>query len=606
VIEFDVETDGLQWYAGDRPFLAQFYDGAYKQDVDGPALFEIPAASRHVQDWLVGRPSDGTSAGGYRAWNSKFDLHFLKAAGFDLPPESTWHDGMVLAHIMDERFSVALQARGDRLFPGDAGAETEKAVKDWLAAEARRRQASAKLDGTEYTRPNYGDVPRDIMRSYAAHDVLLQRRVCDVYEPALDRVEGFRELYEMERGVLRALFAAERRGIHFDRDRLVRLEGSLMPQLDAEEDRCRRIAEFKNFNPRSPKQVSEALDRLGADTRYMTRDADTKQLTVDEENLTACDHELAAAVLDYRGVHKLWSMVHRIGHGKPEDRLFPKPYLTDEDLVHPSFNQVGARTGRMSCSNPNFQQINRDDLRLRHCVTARPGKKLVCVDLDGIELRLLAAFAGEGALLDLLRSGQDPHQHTADMLGFTGRRRSGGSFEDPRNQGKKYNYLKNYGGGLRATRKWFHCSIDEARAYRARYEAAYPEVKALEERIEIALEDQGYIRTPWGRRHRIKRSAEQEAYMFIANLCQGTAADLFKDSLVKVHDAGVPIIACVHDELIAEVDAADAPEAGAMMVEALTDHPRITQKVPVTAEAKIVDSWAQAKDPNYVPEHEAA
>ena len=595
MIEFDVETTGLQWYA-DELFLTQFHNPEIRPD---PLLFHHPEQGPSI--WLNLQSREE----GYRAWNTKFDLHFLDAAGYELPPESSWHDGMVMAHIVDERWSVALQRKGNDLFGDEsAGQPLDDAVKQWLAAELVRRRKAAKDEKIELVRPDYSDVPAEIMEPYAAHDVTLQNRVCAVLQPRIDENPEFKALYEMERGVLAALFRAEQRGIPIDRDAMVALEANLLPQIDEAEAFCRRVAQFDNFNPRSPKQTSEALDRLGADTRFMQRDQETKLLVTDEENLRACDHALAEAVLAYRGLHKLYAWMRRCLHGKPEDNFFPHPYLTAEDRLHPDFKQVGARTGRMSCSNPNFQNINRDDLRLRYCVAAPAGQKLVCVDLEGIELRLLAAFAGEGALLEMIRSGADPHQHTADMVGLTGRKRSTGAFESARDQGKRYNYLKNYGGGLRATRRFLGKSLDEARAMRDRYNEAYPEVRNLEQRIEIALDDRGYIKTPWGRRHRVKHNADQEAYMFTAYLLQGTAGDLFKDATVKVHQQGVPLVGFVHDELIALVDEADAEEAGRIMVQALTDHPQITRKVPLEAEAQIVDRWSDAKKPGWVPDHE--
>jgi DNA polymerase-1 len=595
MIEFDVETTGLQWYWDDL-FLAQFWDPEWGVGAT-PLLCDHPQARDGIADALAVQD-------GYRAWNAKFDLHFLLSAGYELPSESAWHDGMVMAHIVDERYPVALQGKGNDLFGKEAaGQHLEDAVQEWLAKETVRRRKEAKDAGTEFERPNYSHVPDDIMYPYAEHDVVLQRNVCDVLQPRIDANPEFKALYEMERGVLAALFHAERRGIPFDREAMSQLEAALLPQLDAAEALCVEIAQFDNFNPRSPKQIGEALERLGAPIQYMERSGDTKQLVVDEENLRNCDHPLADAILNYRGQHKLFQWNHRALHGKPDDKWMPKPFLSNEDRIHPNFRQVGARTGRMSCADPNFQNINRDDLRLRYCVAAPPGQKLVCVDLEGIELRLLAAFAGEGALLKMIREGTDPHQHTADMVGLKGRKRSTGAFESARDQGKRYNYLKNYGGGLRATRRWLGKDLDEARSMRDRYNRAYPEVRGLEQRIEIALEDKGYIKTPWGRRHRVKRSAEQEAYMFTAYLLQGTAGDLFKDATVKVHEAGVPLVAFVHDELIAVVDEADAEEAGRIMVEALTDHPQITRKVPLEAEAKIVDRWSDAKKEGWKPDH---
>lgn len=596
MIEFDVETaPHLQWYAGAHPFLYQFWTGEGE-----PVLLRPGTDDTLIQDWL--RRDDG-----YRAHNSKFDLHMARAQGFELPPEDRWHDGMVKAHLMDERYSVALQARSCRLFPEDEEQimAPTKAKDAWLAEERKRRQKEAKDSNEQFVPPNYSDIPSDIIEPYAIEDVIDTRRVGDVYDPAVAAIPELQSLYDLEMKVMGALFWMEDRGVPVERDSLVALEANLLPKLDSLEEKAIAIAEFDNFNPRSPKQIGEALERLDADIRFMSRSGKSKQLVTDEENLNACPHPLAETILDYRGTHKMWAMVRRMLHGDPTDELFPEPYMTGEDLLHPNFRQVGARHGRMSCSNPNFQQIPRDDLRLRYSVKARPGKKLVCVDLDGIELRVMAAFAGDGALKDMVRSGGDPHTYTARMVGLTGRRRAGGSFESPRDQGKRFNYLMGYGGGVTAVKKRFHKTSDEARAMIERYKKAYPEIAALGQRIEYTLEDRGYIKSPWGRRHRVysARNAYREAYKFTNYLVSGTSADLFKEGTAKCHAQGVPLIAAVHDELIAEVDASDAEEAGHIMVEALTNHPRITEKVPITAEAQIVDRWSDAKKPGYVPDY---
>jgi DNA polymerase I-like protein with 3'-5' exonuclease and polymerase domains len=381
------------------------------------------------------------------------------------------------------------------------------------------------------------------------------------------------------------------------------LDQHLQPQLEAAEAKCIAIADFKNFNPRSPKQISEALDRLGADVRFMTRQA-SGLLKTDEENLDACDHPLADAILAYRSLHKIWTMVHRMIYGKPGDDKFPLPYIAPDGRLHPSFNQVGARTGRMSCSNPNFQQINRDDLRIRYAVRAEPGMKLVTCDLDSIELKLLAAFAGGGALREaMVDPTRDLHVETAEVAGLRGRQRSSG-FESPRDQGKRMNYLTIYGGGVNAIRKWFGISQNEARGILQAYHRAYPEVGAFQDRIEAALIDKGYVKTPLGRRQRAysSDSAYKEAYKFVNYLIQGTAADMLKQALAEVHRQGVPIVAAVHDELIAHVPEKDAAEAARIIEQAMTNHPQINEKVPITAEAQIVDCWADAKKPGYTPE----
>lgn len=602
MIEFDVETENLQWTHGAA--------GLHLVAFDGPSIAHSPVLYPHSGNReliQVALHEDDS----YRGWNTKFDLHVLKAAGYDLPPDGRWHDGMVAAHIMDERTSVALKIRGEKLFGAEV-ADDQDAVKQWLRQEATARRKASKAEGVQFIEPNFSDVPMDIMGPYAKGDVVLTRRIGDVYDKAIAGDPQLKALYDMEMDVMRALFWMEERGIPMDRNALIALEAELLPEIDRLEEEAKRIADFDNFNVRSPKQISEALDRLQKASpdhdflKAVTRTGASGLLKTDEENLRACDHPLAEAVLAYRGQHKLYAMLRGILHSGDDSTKFPHPYLGSDDRVHPNFRQIGARTGRMSCSNPNFQQVPRDDLRLRYAVAAGEGKKLVCCDLDSIELRVLAMLAGEGALRSAIVQGKDPHQQTADFVGLTGRRRSTGSVEGPRDQGKKLNYLIVYGGGQNAIKKWFGFTQDRARETLQKMHRAYPELTGLQNRIEFALEDQGYVKSPLtGRRFRLQFDIRKEGYKFTNYLVQGTSADIMKVATARVHQAGVPLVAAVHDELIAEVDEADAEEAARTIEEAFTDFPTLTEAsgVPITAESQIVDRWSDAKKPGYVPDY---
>jgi DNA polymerase I-like protein with 3'-5' exonuclease and polymerase domains len=171
------------------------------------------------------------------------------------------------------------------------------------------------------------------------------------------------------------------------------------------------------------------------------------------------------------------------------------------------------------------------------------------------------------------------------------------------------NYLIIYGGGTRAIRKWFGMTQNDARATLQRMHRAYPEVGALQGRIEHALEDRGYVKSPLTGRHwRLQGSGYQavqkEGYRFINYLIQGTAADIIKAATARCHEAGIDLVAIIHDEILAEVDADKAEEAARIIEDAMTEgFEGITSKIPITAEAKIVDRWSQAKDPDYVPEY---
>jgi DNA polymerase-1 len=142
--------------------------------------------------------------------------------------------------------------------------------------------------------------------------------------------------------------------------------------------------------------------------------------------------------------------------------------------------------------------------------------------------------------------------------------------------------------------------MDEARLLKKRFDSAYPEVQNLTNRIEYRLADQGYITDGLvsGRRFRVD---QRDAYKGTNYLVQGTAAALLKYALVQLHKDGVPVVALVHDEIVAHVDKKDAKEVAALITQRMTEHEVVRSYVPLRADADIIDRWSQAKNPEFVP-----
>jgi DNA polymerase-1 len=603
MLEFDVETSGLQWYAHEA-FLAQWGVSPTSIDEVDCADPRTPEGKAAVQAALDIAPAHG----GIRAWNSKFDFHFAEQAGLTLPDPKWWHDGMVLAHVCDERTSVALKARSAALF-GEGERDYEVAVKTWLAQETRDRRKAGKLaekageDGT-WEQPNYEDVPMELMEPYAKHDCVLTHRTSTQYDQILKQVPKLAGVYALEMRVMDALHQAEKRGIPVDTAGVHRLQHASASLVEGYVDRAAALAGVSHFNPNSSAHVYEALVRRGADVSNVDK-LPSGVRSMDKENLASVDDELARAIEDYRAEYRILNTYVRPMLSRSwvqSIKAWKEPFIQDGRL-HPNFRQIGARHGRMSCSDPNFQNVPRDDLRIRYHIQADPGYKLVTCDLSSIELVLLMAFAGDGKLLRAYNAGNDMHVLTADMLGLQDYTRAGGHVEGRRDRAKAMNYLQVYGGGVTAIQKKYFITKKEARTMLDRYREAFPEVPQLARRIEFALEDRGYLETPLGRRHRVY-NVQREAYKFVNYLISGTAADLLKESLVRIHDAGVPLIAFVHDELIAHVPEADAKEVGELMHREMIDHPVINEKVQIQAEYDIVDRWSQAKKPGFIPDYE--
>lgn len=606
MIEFDVETDGLQpWSGKQRAFMYQFE----APDGENEAIFAEDR--RGILRWFERARQDPD---GIRAWNAKFDRAFADVGGFgkEMPGDGRWHDGMLAAHALDERRSVALEAISQGLFGKEDGKSREP-VKDWLKEERARRvkaQKARRKEDPDYdeplVEPTYADVPHDIIVPYGLGDVTNQRKVCEVLDPMIEQVPDLKKVYEFERQVLDALYAVEKRGLPAREDYYRRLELEVIENLEQREQRCKQLAGSDDFNPRSPQQILEALKARKADMSYMSQ-VDGK-ISTDAENLNAVDDELAMAILEFRSEFKVLSTYIRPYIGRHYDtglRMWKEPFVATDGRIHANYRQVGAKTGRMSCSDPNMQNQPRDDLRLRYNIEASPGNVLVACDLSNIEMVLFAAYTGEGRLLDAVHRGDDLHTLTAQMLGIKDRQRAGGVFESARQRGKTFNFSVIYGGGLRTIRRQQRCDMAHARLLRKRYFDAYPEVKRLQTRIKMKLEDQGYISDSIisGRRYRVD---PRDAYKATNYLVQGGAASLFKWALINLHKDGVPVVALVHDEVVAEVPETDAEEAKQLIIQRLTEHPGLNEVVPLRAEGDIVHRWSEAKDPNFEPRWKAA
>lgn len=596
MIDFDVETTGLQpWSGKQEAFMYQFFDPEVSDTAE--ALFPGVDDAR-IQWWF-----DRGAKVGIRAWNTKFDRAFADISPYSIPGDGVWYDGMLVAHAVNERRSVALKNVAEEML-GEQAKDTQKEVKSWLTAERARRKKVAAEAGEELVEPDYSTVPRELMIPYGLEDVYLTRNISDSYDGLLEQQPDLQGVYDFEREVLDALYAMEKRGLPADELGYRKLEVEVINKLDALEENVQRLAGSEDFNPKSSAQVIKALEDRGADMSYMaTSDGVVK--SADKENLEAVDDELATAILEFRAEFKTLSTYVRPYIGRHYDsglRMWFEPFVGPDGRIHANYRQVGARTGRMSCSAPNMQNQPRDDLRLRYNVCAEEGYKLVACDLSNIEMRLFAAYAGEGRMLDAVREGADLHVQTAEFIGIKDRKRAGGAVESARQRGKTFNFSIVYGGGLRTIKRQQRVDQAEARLMRRRYYDAYPEVEKLQQRVEFRLQDQGYIKDMWGRRYRCD-NPRKEAYKFVNYLIQGTAAQVLKDAVVSLHKDGVPVVALVHDEVVAHVPEKDAEEVKQLIIKRLTEQAQPGGKlwvgdkaiVPLDAEGDIVDRWSDAK-----------
>jgi DNA polymerase I len=260
-----------------------------------------------------------------------------------------------------------------------------------------------------------------------------------------------------------------------------------------------------------------------------------------------------------------------------------------------------ADTGRMSCAEPNMQNIpSKSRLReLRTCVVAPEGRVLVVADYSQIELRVAAKVAGEEAMLEAYREDKDLHTMTARSI--TGKEEVS---EEERKLAKAANFGLLYGQGAEGLRKYarnsygVEMSLSQAERYRERFFKAYPAIRSWhrKEGKSFGSRDNA-ARSLTGRMRRVGRFTEK-----INHPVQGAAADGMKMALALLWErrdecpGAVPILA-VHDEIVAECDEEDAEKVEGWlkkaMVEGMDAVVNVTEpQVPIEVETSVSQTWS--------------
>jgi DNA polymerase-1 len=274
--------------------------------------------------------------------------------------------------------------------------------------------------------------------------------------------------------------------------------------------------------------------------------------------------------------------------------------------LHTSFNQTVARTGRLSSSNPNLQNIPIGDefgLRIRSAFVAEPGWKLISADYSQIELRVLAHMSEDPRLIEAFSRDEDIHSRTAqEIFGVP----PGLQTHDHRRMAKAINYGVIYGLSSFGLAAQTSTSKAEAQRYIDAYFARYQKVREYLDGLVEEARRTGRVRTLFGRLRPIpeinskdvaaRNRAEREA---MNTPLQGTAADLIKLAMVKLHarlqseNLRTRIILTVHDELVCEAPEAEISPASEIVKAEMEG--AFTMRVPIRVDLGVGDNWKQAK-----------
>jgi DNA polymerase-1 len=269
--------------------------------------------------------------------------------------------------------------------------------------------------------------------------------------------------------------------------------------------------------------------------------------------------------------------------------------------LHADFRQIGAPTGRFACTNPNIQQVPHA-VEYRRCFMGHPeGRRLVIADYSQIELRILAEFSGDEGFINAFRSGADLHRVTAaQVFNVTAEQVS----KEQRDFAKRLNFGVVYGIGAQRFSMMTGLEVSEAENVLRRYFATYRGLDSyLREAASRAVNDKE-ARTGSGRlvRFNYDPSDRQQVSMTQRNgknaPIQGTSADILKRALRLLNDelreTSGQIVNIIHDEIVVEVDAAEAPDIAQRVERAMiAAGEEYLQTVPVVVESQIATEWTK-------------
>jgi DNA polymerase I len=422
-------------------------------------------------------------------------------------------------------------------------------------------------------------------------------RLYELLNPRLDYL-GLRELYqEIELPLVPVLADMEQAGIKVDRNMLQQMSSGMEKQLLEVTNKIYQAAGTE-FNINSTRQLGEILfEKLNLPILKKTRKTggySTDQAVLEE---LAQSYELPNLILEYRQIAKLKSTY--------VDAL-PTLINPKTGRVHTSFNQTGAATGRLSCSDPNLQNIPiRSEIGrlIRGAFVSEKGNLLISADYSQVELRILAHLSRDEVLVDAFRAGEDIHERTAREV-F-----SEAELLNPaecRRRAKVINFGIVYGLSAFGLSRTLGISRDNAQAFIDAYFKRYSGVRSWLDGTLEEVRQTGCARTLFGRIRQIpdinskdynlRNFSERTA---VNSPIQGTAADIVKIAMIRIHRAlqerrsSAKILLQVHDELVLEVPEAEVESTRALVQEEMEGAASLL--VPLKVDLNVADNWLEMK-----------
>jgi DNA polymerase-1 len=565
LLGFDTETTELDPYRGDLR-LVQFSTGrsTYVFDLKG---FGSNGSLRSNPDLAPLRDLLADAGKIKIAHNAKFDAKWVR-----------YHLGAELNGIVDTFLASQLIAAGD--------SERRHSL-----ADVAQFFTGTELDKSKQVSDWSGELSQSQIE-YAARDAAI---MIPLWEQMEDRLKNddLRQAAQLEFDCIMPIAEMELNGFYLDearwREQLDRVRVAQEKAADELQDMLSAgVAQATLFgraeiNLDSQQQVTDALLNLGVPVPDTTRAWQLQPL--------AEKYPVVAKLLEYRGVAKSLSS---FGENILE---FIEPKT---GRIHADFRQIGAPTGRFSCSNPNLQQIPHEQ-QYRRCFKAPDGRKLVIADYSQIELRILADFSGDQNFIKAFVSGEDFHSTTASQVFGVA---AADVTAEQRSFAKRLNFGVVYGIGASRFGLMTGLSQNDAENTMRKYFGTYRGLDSYLRQSGTDVITKRVARTASNRMLRLRfdetdRQQVASARRYGVNMpIQGTSADILKRALRLLHeslrDTTGKLVNIVHDEVIVECDGAEADLIADKLNEAMCRAgEEYVKSVPVKVDVHVADEWAK-------------
>ena len=502
--------------------------------------------------------------------NLKFDLSMLQNQ-YQVSPIIPYGDTMILAWLINPSSKIGLDSLAKKYFN-----YTMKPFKKMVKK------------GEDFSSVNIEDAS-----FYAGEDAWMTFLV---YEKLTEKLKGFdailNEAKEVEYPFISVLMRMEKLGIKVNASKFISLQTKLTESLNCLTQEIYTLAQSE-FNIKSTQQLGKILfEHLGLKGGKKTKTG----FSTNEEVLLSLknEHEIIPKILNYREIQKILSTY-----------VTPLLKFSTQDKnsrIYTSFNQTGTATGRLSSRDPNLQNIPvRSALgrEVREAFVAKEGYKLVSIDYSQIELRLLAHYSKDEALLEAFNHNIDIHLATATKL--FGEEEA----QNKRSFAKSINFGLLYGMGAKKLSIELGITSKEAKEIIESYFASFPTVKEYLEIIQEKVKKEGFVETILKRRrifdYENANGMQKASFMreSVNTVFQGSSADLIKlsmnkiDTIIQTEKLDAFMLLQIHDELIFEIEENKVEEINKRFVEVMENI--LVLDVPLKCSVSVGDNWGELK-----------